>query len=1047
MVKNEVGDHSFFVVRAATHSLSDLINRLDQIQANQSQDYLPLITDWLKEPWNQKGLFLASPDLYEAWLSQAHQQQLSSPTLKALWRYILRSYSRATPFGLFAGAGLGRVDKQNAFTLGSHPWRVVSRPDATLLTSASEIILQEPFVRKQLLYSLNNSLYQVGEEFRFSQSVPESTGFRIILTSYAVTAELSLIVEKLTQETYLSFQSLLALFDLEDQQEAEVFVNQLIDSQFLSNSLMMPVTGPSWISRLTHLDQTKQVVSPLLRELVTISNDLMSQDQTLEGLEATQKKLKKINGHPQSSPAEYAGSMIQTDLVFTPDQLSLNQQLVHQLAEQFSQILPLIQNKREFPIANFIRKFRERYQDATVDLLTALDPEYGLGFHVQSEASTSLLKQIPFASPANEASETPSNLVKLIYERFSLTGHMEISLTEEDIIPLLEDQPKRPLPPSFYLFGELYQQPPVAKESVEDLVNPLPTSHWHFSINAGTTSSPTFLLGRFCLNDPLLTRQVQEMCAWEQSQYPNEILAEVVHAPPSPNRARNVVSRPVLRSYEIPYLTPAGVAADRVINLNDLGVYVTHTEQIYLINKSTGQRIRPRLSTAHKFTLGDDIYQFLGYIEQLETNRYGVRWGYFKDQPVLPRITYKNLILQPARWTIRRSTVQQNGPVTLQHIRRLYNLPKYLQLIERDLPLFLDLDAAPCQTILLDELNKNELIRLTEWLPASYQPWLVEKDRYFVSELIIPLKGLSTTPGNPTQRVVFDQTTQEARTVYPGGPWLYYKIYLSELAADYFLTHCLFDFTNQLLSSGLCQQFFFIRFADPDFHIRIRFQSDTSVISKLIEACNSFFTPSTPDSLVYRFSIETYQREIERYTPELMAACETVFSQDSLMILTYLSSQENSSKSDIERYAFAIGQVSNLVDDFRYSLEAKIAFCQRNQTSYWHEEGSLKSVKKGLNSLFRQYADSIFDQAQQLTDDFLHRSQAFQAALDQINLFYQQKPQTVVKDELLTSLIHMHINRLFPTEQRRHELVIYHFLVRRYESLLARLKTDTASPH
>ncbi|MVM42209.1 hypothetical protein GO730_38550 [Spirosoma sp. HMF3257] len=32
----------------------------------------------------------------------------------------------------------------------------------------------------------------------------------------------------------------------------------------------------------------------------------------------------------------------------------------------------------------------------------------------------------------------------------------------------------------------------------------------------------------------------------------------------------------------------------------------------------------------------------------------------------------------------------------------------------------------------------------------------------------------------------------------------------------------------------------------------------------------------------------------------------------------------------------------------------------------------------------------------------------------------------------------MILNRIFPTHQRKHELVIYHFLVRQYESKFAR---------
>ena len=45
-----------------------------------------------------------------------------------------------------------------------------------------------------------------------------------------------------------------------------------------------------------------------------------------------------------------------------------------------------------------------------------------------------------------------------------------------------------------------------------------------------------------------------------------------------------------------------------------------------------------------------------------------------------------------------------------------------------------------------------------------------------------------------------------------------------------------------------------------------------------------------------------------------------------------------------------------------------------------------------------------------------------------------------IKPRLLTDLFHMHVNRLFSSDQRMHELVIYHFLARMMKIKIGRLK-------
>jgi hypothetical protein len=56
----------------------------------------------------------------------------------------------------------------------------------------------------------------------------------------------------------------------------------------------------------------------------------------------------------------------------------------------------------------------------------------------------------------------------------------------------------------------------------------------------------------------------------------DKILAEIVHIPES--RTGNILRRPILRDYEIAYLSNSGVSRDYTLDINDLMVSIKTTE-------------------------------------------------------------------------------------------------------------------------------------------------------------------------------------------------------------------------------------------------------------------------------------------------------------------------------------------------------------------------------------------------------------------------------------------------------------------------------------
>ncbi len=60
------------------------------------------------------------------------------------------------------------------------------------------------------------------------------------------------------------------------------------------------------------------------------------------------------------------------------------------------------------------------------------------------------------------------------------------------------------------------------------------------------------------------------------------------------------------------------------------------------------------------------------------------------------------------------------------------------------------------------------------------------------------------------------------RKFIPGSRWLYFKIYTGIKTADEVATRTLLPLLRELYEAKLIDDWFFIRYTDPDFHLRLR---------------------------------------------------------------------------------------------------------------------------------------------------------------------------------------------------------------------------------
>ncbi len=286
------------------------------------------------------------------------------------------------------------------------------------------------------------------------------------------------------------------------------------------------------------------------------------------------------------------------------------------------------------------------------------------------------------------------------------------------------------------------------------------------------------------------------------------------------------------------------------------------------------------------------------------------------------------------------------------------------------------------------------------------------------------------------------------RSFIPGEEWIYYKLYSGTKSADKVLTQHILPLAEELLEAGVIAEWFFIRYSDPDEHIRVRFRvNDISAYGTVISQVTPVFKQLNDTGIIWKIMMDTYNREIERYGSESIPVLESLFFVDSKHILKLLGAV-----TDQELIAYiGMSMIDTILSVFGNDLTAK-----NELATMWHNsmgkefnmdkslrvqiDGKYRKAKKRMNGVFDH---SLFDTRVQMILKS-YKSQLSEVARVVDKLYTEDKVE-VEKKQLLNSICHMSMNRLFRSKQRMSEMVIYGYLSRYYNSMLMREKYSKKS--
>ncbi len=282
-----------------------------------------------------------------------------------------------------------------------------------------------------------------------------------------------------------------------------------------------------------------------------------------------------------------------------------------------------------------------------------------------------------------------------------------------------------------------------------------------------------------------------------------------------------------------------------------------------------------------------------------------------------------------------------------------------------------------------------------------------------------------------------------------GDEWLFYKLYCGSKTADEILTKMIKPISEELVKKEVADKWFFIRYSDPKSHLRVRFHFTVPEnIFVIIETFNNYIRKYLDQDLIYKIQIDTYQRELERYGLRSIELTEELFFHDSEMIVNFLDLIVGD-EGEVIRWLFALQAVDTLLNDFSYNECMKFNIMENLKTSFGNEFGMNRMLKLQLDKKFRKERSLINDifmkkyRNEDISDLFIllnHKSKNIESIVNKILYMNQINKLERPLDYMISSYIHMLMNRLFKSKQRMHEMVIYDFLYRYYKSEIAKKK-------
>ncbi len=993
------------------------------------------------------AIAFASPTLARElgrWLSSPHEQA-SPALLRSVTKYTQRMATRATPFGLFSAIGFGLVGEATRLSLAEETkWRGYVRPDPSWCIEAWSRFSSKLPLSDATRVKVVDSLVTTPRFAMFTIFEPERDGRRELKRHAIERSEYLDVAVAGAVAGPIAIGALAEQIREHDPEvtidEARAFVLDLVGAGLLAREdWSLAITGKEPFASLV---ESVAAGRPAEVESVGKFDEARARTGGRERYDLGDSQAPWHRDRDRAADAAGASSIkLAIDTTLEEHAISISTDLVARVLEGARLLARVSVPGREGSVLDTFRdRFVEKFGARAVPLLEACDGDLGVGFPAEGTRTgrtPAWIANLPSARSRPSSVELDRADLHLLRRVDALDAGASLELDDDDL-RVLDTRGSARLPPSFIAF-----------------VRPLEEHGRVLRLVSAEGPSGAHYLARFCHALPGLTELVRTHVAREEALDPGAVFAEIVHTPGI--RVAATVTRPCLRTHEITYLGESGLPADARLPATDLWLRVAGG-MLELWSERLGRRVVPRYASALRYDHGPAPYRLLAEMSGRTFLRWDWRGLHFRK--FLPRVTKGAFVLADARWSLPRGDLapicRASGRARMREVALLRDrlaLPRHVAVVDGDLSLVVDLEQ-PVMVDALAHLAEAEGSLVVTETPTLNDMPIQAHDGRRAAELLVPFTE------ERTARADDHATTAEARPAFlraaiaspalqPGDGWLYLKVYPSPMAGEAVLLDLLAPLARRLEDERAIVRWFYIRYWDPDPHVRLRLRGAPEVLrARVLPAILAELDGAHAEGLVARTQIDTYEPEVIRYGgPAALDACEELFAHDSAAVIDALRElREHASGPTGLGLACAMG-IDALLEDFRLDVEARLSLATEIRNAYRDELATTDEAVHEIARRYRQSARALSDLLSPTPSDErgrrlreLWRARGAASIARRAELRDLDKRGELVEPlrSVIASLLHMHANRMFETASRRQEHMTFEYLVRAYESRVAR---------
>ncbi|MFJ7277945.1 lantibiotic dehydratase [Kitasatospora sp. NPDC098663] len=791
-------------------------------------------SSWLHQVWQipdfAAAVTAASADLAHRVEQIRSGRPVPDPDMRrtvfAVVRYLLRARTRATPFGLFAGIAPARIGTAAALRVGTGH-HATARADAASSTALIDHFEQHPSLRPHLI---------------------------LATTPLAVERDGHVVIEHRPSRTV-------------GQGPQHVRVRISAPVREALDGARTPILWGDLAAKLSAAfpNAPAATVDTLLTGLVKQGVLLTS----LRPAMTVTDPLTALHHHlPHLDPAEAAG-IRQTprgalDLRVDWD-LAIPETVAAEAAAAARALTHLAPRAALTGWTQWHDRFLERYGPRSAVLV--LDAIDALGYPPGYLGATTAPAPAPLP-------ERDARLIKLAHTA-GMRHRLEVELDDAALEDLATTDPGHRVQPSTELTVRIHADDLAALQQGEFTLHVVGVAR-----SAGSTT------GRFLgILPDTDRRRMTATYAGLPGVHEDAILAQISSTPLSA-RAQNVARAPQAADLVIPLGDFHGPDT-ALLPVTNLAV-TADAEQLHLVSVSRNRPVHTLLLNA--VDLGHHSHPLARFLAEapvaLAVPCTGFLWGAAASNlPFLPALRYGRTILSPARWLLTQSdlpaadTPWATWDQALTRWRRDVHLPERVYLSEADQRLALDLSQPAHRALLRTHLDRDGTVTLNPAPQPNDLGWTGGR----AHEVVIPLAtDQNSAPVKTTGRV-----TGRKHGHLPGcDDRIQLHLHGRRERQDQILTLHLPALLNELGSPP----WWFIRYRDPDDHLRLRLACEPGTLGTVFERTGEWTRRLRRHGLITHTSVETHHPETARFGgPSAIEAAERYFAADSAATLAQLA--------------------------------------------------------------------------------------------------------------------------------------------------------------